>query len=146
MRSTLEETTVQITPTTSIDQGIFKKHFFVCRSYEIFQRSTIALGIISILLLLCCMMACFCCIKKRGEVYLLRNAEGIDNNARNSNENVSQLDVEIAERNAETEREMFNELENWAASVHQPQLRNRNLSSSNMTNTFNMESESDSVM
>ena len=120
--------------------------FFVCRSYEIFQKSTIALGIIAILLLLCCMVSCFCCIKKRGEVYLLRNAEGIDNYARNSNENVSQIDVEIGEIDRETDREMFDELQNWAAGVHQSQLRNRNLSSSNIPNTFNVESESESVM
>ena len=96
----------------------------------------------AILLLLCCMVSCFCCIKKRGEVYFLRNVEGINNYARNSNENVPQIDVEIGERDRETEREMFDDLQNWAACVHQSQLCNRNLSSSNIPNTFNVESES----
>ena len=59
------------------------KVFFVFsvfyRCYEIFKRSTISLGVVAALLLVCCMMACFYCLKKRGEVYILRNTQGIDN-------------------------------------------------------------------
>ena len=77
--------------------------FFVCRPFEIFKRSTIALGIVSILLLLCCMVCCFCCLKKRGEVYILRNAQG---HLRNSDENIPMSAAERGEMNPQEELRM----------------------------------------
>ena len=89
---------------------------------------------------MCCMMSCACCIKKRGEVYLLRNATGIDNrhsHLRNSDENIPENTAERGEAapaqrgegeiqeyscNSEFEREedqrMVVELEPWAMELH----------------------------
>ena len=117
--STLEETTVGIFPTNTINstnKGIF--YFFVSRYYEIFQRSTIALGIVSILLLLCCMVCCVCCLKKRGEVYILRNATGIENRVANVSEAIP---MSAAERGEMHPQEELRRLDTWRTNV-----RNRN--------------------
>ena len=113
--NTFEENTVGITPTNSVAEGIFS-NFFVCRRYEIFERSTISLGIISILLLLCCMVCCVCCIKKRAEVYILRNATGIDNHhhLRNSDENIPEG---AAERGEMDRQEELLHLDHWATEL-----------------------------
>ena len=56
-------------------------------------------------------MACFCCIKKRGELYLLRN--GVDNH--HSSQNIQMNRVEAGQRNADPEeRNMFQGLVSWA--------------------------------
>ena len=56
-------------------------------------------------------MACFCCIKKRGELYLLRN--GVNN--RQSSQNIQMNRVEQGQRNADPEeRNMFQGLVGWA--------------------------------
>ena len=72
---TFEDFTVGVSSTYSTSQGMF----FAYRCYEVFKRSTISLGVVAALLLMCCMLACYCCLKKRGEVYLLRKLRGIDN-------------------------------------------------------------------
>ena len=94
---------------------------------------------------MCCMMSCACCIKKRAEVYHLRNATGIDNrhsHLRNSDENIPESTAERGETapaqpgqgeiqeypydsefEREEDRRMFGELEPWAM-----ELRNRNTS------------------
>ena len=94
---------------------------FVCRWFEIFKRSTIALGIVSILLLLCCMVCCFCCLKKRGEVYILRNAQG---HLRNSDENIP---MSAAERGEINPQEELCSLDTWATECH-----NRNAPGGNL--------------
>ena len=56
-------------------------------------------------------MACFCCIKKRGEVYLLRNGGG--NHRSSQNRRINR--VEMGQRNADQEeRNMFQGLVSWA--------------------------------
>ena len=56
-------------------------------------------------------MACFCCIKKRGEVYLLRN--GGDNHRSSQNRRINR--VEMGQRNTDPEeRNMFQGLVSWA--------------------------------
>ena len=92
------------------------------------------------------MVACFCCLKKRGEVYLLRNARGIENHRnqhlRNSDENIPENSAERGEAQRggaeiqeyqyeneyqrEEDRRMFAGLEPWAA--EQVELHNRNIS------------------
>lgn len=69
------------------------------------------------------MISCFCCWKKRGEVYLLRNRAGTDNHGRNSDDSLTQNNAERGEINRETqeEQEMFDNLHDWANN-----LRNRN--------------------
>ena len=54
------------------------------------------------------MVSCLCCLKKRGEVYLLRNAHGIDNHhsyLRNSDENIPQSAAERGQAEYEFDRE-----------------------------------------
>ena len=92
---TFEDFTVGVSPIHSTSQGIFL--FFAYRCYEVYKRSTISLGVVTSLLLMCCMLSCYCCIKKRGEVYLLRNLRGIDNHhshLRNSDENIPESAAE----------------------------------------------------
>ena len=98
------------------------KVFFVFsvfyRSYEIFKRSTISLGVVAVFLLVCCMMACFCCLKKRGEVYILRNTQGIDNHhahLQNSDENIGESEAERGEYNREEQRQIHDQLQEWHA-------------------------------
>ena len=85
------------------------KVFFVfCRRDAILKRSIISLGVVCGLLLLCCMMACFCCIKKRGELYLLRNGT-------NNSQNIQMNRIERGQRNRDPEeRRMFQGLVSWA--------------------------------
>ena len=96
--------------------------FSVCRRDEIFKRSTISLGVVAALLLIFCMVSCLCCLKKRGEVYLLRNAHGIDNHhshLRNSDENIPQSAPERGQAEYQFDREEDREtcayLQVWAA-------------------------------
>ena len=78
------------------------------------------------------MVSCFCCIKKRGELYLLRNGGEESTHLRNSDENIPQNDVERGELDRQVEREMYQELQGWAnelrnrnlATVHAPQAQN----------------------
>ena len=82
-----------------------------CRRDAILTRSIISLGIVCGLLLTCCMMACFCCIKKRGELYLLRN--GVNNS--HSSQNIQMNRIERGQMNADPEeRNMFQGLVSWA--------------------------------
>ena len=88
------------------------------RRYEIFKRSTISLGIVAALLLVCCMMACFCCLKKRGEVYILRNTQGIDNrhaHLQNSDESIAESEAERGEYDREEQRRIHDQLQEWHA-------------------------------
>ena len=58
------------------------------------------------------MTACYCCIKKRGELYLLRNG----GNNSNSSQNRQINRVEMGQRNADPEeRNMFQGLVSWAS-------------------------------
>ena len=53
------------------------------------------------------MMACFCYLKKRGEVYILRNTQGIDNHhahLQNSDESIAESEAERGEYNREEQR------------------------------------------
>ena len=87
-------------------------NFVFCRRDAILTRSIISLGIVCGLLLPCCMMACYCCIKKRGELYLLRNG----GNNSNSTQNRQINRVEMGQRNADpVERNMFQGLVSWAS-------------------------------
>ena len=109
-----EETTVGISPTNSTFEvfSVFYKH------YEIFKRSTISLGIVAALLLVCCMMACFCCLKKRGEVYILRNTQGIENrhaHLQNSDESIAESEAERGEYDREEQRQICDQLQEWHA-------------------------------
>ena len=122
---TFEDFTVGVSPTHSTSQGIFL--FFAYRCYEVFKRSTISLGVVAALLWMCCMLSCYCCIKKRGEVYNLRNLRGVDNrhsHLRNSDENIPESAVERGqpeyEFDREEDRETFACLQEWAA---QEQIR-----------------------
>ena len=106
-----------ISPTNATFEGIFRIFCFY-RCYEIFKRSTISLGVVAALLLVCCMMACFCYLKKRGEVYILRNTQGIDNHHAhlwNSDENIAESAVERGEYNREEQRWICNKLQEWHA-------------------------------
>ena len=101
-----EETTVGISPTNSTSESIFRIFCFY-RCHEIFKRSTISLGVVAAFLLVCCMMACFCCLKKRGEVYILRNTQGIDNHhahLQNSDKSIAESEAERGEYNREEQR------------------------------------------
>ena len=72
---------------------------------------------------MCCMISCFCCIKKRGELYNLRHRAGIDNrniHLRNSHENIPMSAVERGEYERAEDQRMFQELDDWAT-----RLRNR---------------------
>ena len=62
--TTFEETTVGISPTNSTFESIFRIFCFY-RCYKIFKRSTISLGVVAALLLVCCMMACFLLFEKK---------------------------------------------------------------------------------
>ena len=82
---------------------------------------------------MCCMVSCLCCLKKRGEVYLLRNAHGIDNHhshLRNSDENIPQSAAERGQAeyqfDREEDRETFARLQVWAAQ-DQEQIRLRTI-------------------
>ena len=97
---------------------VFFRIFCFYRCYEIFKRSTISLGVVAALLLVCCMMACFCCLKKRGEMYILRNIQGIDNHhvhLQNSDENISESTVERGEYDSEEQRWIREELQELVA-------------------------------
>ena len=63
---------------------------------------------------MCCMISCFCCIKKRGELYNLRHRAGIDNR------NIPMSAVERGEYDRAEDQRMFQELDDWAT-----RLRNR---------------------
>ena len=102
-----EETTVGISPTNSTFEGIFSYFLFFYRCYEIFKRLTISLGVVAALLLVCCMMACFCCLKKKGEVYILRNTQGIDichAHLQTSDESIAESEAERGEYEREEQR------------------------------------------
>ena len=73
---------------------------------------------------MCCMVSCLCCLKERGEVYLLRNAHGIDNHhshLRNSDENIPQSAAERGQAEYQFDRE-----EDRETFVHLHLLRNIN--------------------
>ena len=111
-----EETTRGISPTNSTFEGIFHIFCFY-RRFDIFKRSTISLGVVAALLV-CCMMACFCCLKKRGEVYILRNTQGIDNchaHLQNSDESIAESEAERGEYEKEEERQIYDQLQEWHA-------------------------------
>ena len=83
---------------------------------------TISLGVVAALLLMCYMVSCLCCLKKRGEVYLLRNAHGIDNHhshLTNSDENILQSTAERGQAeyqfDREEDQETFAHLQEWVA-------------------------------
>ena len=78
------------------------------------MRSTISLGVVAAFLLVCCMMACFCCLKKRGEVYILRNTQGIDNHHAHL-QNSDESEAERGEYNREEQRRIHDELQEWHA-------------------------------
>ena len=64
------------------------------------------------------MMACFCCLKKRGEVYILRNTQGIDNrhaHLQNSDESIAESEVERGEYDREEQRRIRDQLQEWHA-------------------------------
>ena len=118
-QSTFEETSVGFSPTNSSFESIFLIFCFY-RRYEILERSTISLGIVCGFLLTCCMMACVCCLKKRGEVYILRNRQGIDNrhaHLRNSDENIPESTAERGLYLPEEQRRIFNKLQEWSAEL-----------------------------
>ena len=80
---------------------------------------------------MCCMVSCLCCLKKRGEVYRLRNVQGIDNHhshLRNSDENIPESAAERGQAedqyDREEDRETFARLQVWAA---QEQIRLRTI-------------------
>ena len=77
-------------------------------------------------------MSCFCCIKKRGELYLLRNGTEETTHLRNSDDNIPESLAERGEIDRQTEREMFEGLQGWAT-----ELRNRNLPSVHAPQTQN---------
>ena len=113
-----EETTVGISPTNYMFEGIFPYFLFFYRRYEIFKRSTISLGVVAALLLVCCMMECFCCLKKRGEVYILRNREGIANrhvHFQNSDESIAESEAERGEYERQEQRRIHDQLQEWHA-------------------------------
>ena len=63
-------------------------------------------------------MACFCCLKKRGEVYILRNRQGIDNrhvHFHNSDESIAESEVERGEYEREEQRWIHDQLQEWHA-------------------------------
>ena len=64
------------------------------------------------------MMACFCCLKKRGEVYILRNREGIANrhvHFQNSDESIAESEAERGEYEREEQRRIRDQLQEWHA-------------------------------
>ena len=64
------------------------------------------------------MMACFCCLKKRGEVYILRNTQGIDNrhaHLQNSDKSIAESEVERGEYVREEQRRIRDQLQEWHA-------------------------------
>lgn len=97
------------------------------------------------------MISCFCCLKKRGEVYLLRNARGIENHRnrhlRNSDEDIPEIAVERGEFDREEDRITFAGLQEWAA--EQIPLRNRNIPLAHVPlaqNVVNSQIETESEM
>ena len=79
---------------------------------------TVSLGVVAALVLVCCMIACFCCLKKRGEVYILRNREGIANlhaHLQNSDQSIAESEVEIGEYEREEQRRICDQLQEWHA-------------------------------
>lgn len=89
------------------------------------------------------MMSCVCCLKKRGEVYLLRNARGVENrrneHLKNSNENIPERAAEEGAVGGQAEytfdkeedKVTFAGLEAWQADLpsSQYELRNRTTAS-----------------
>ena len=64
------------------------------------------------------MMACFCCLKKRGEVYILRNRQGIDNrhvHFQNSDESIAESEAERGDCEREEQRQICDQLQEWHA-------------------------------
>ena len=97
------------------------------------------------------MVACFCCLKKRDEVYLLQNARGIENHhnehLRNSDENIPESSAERGETqrqeyqfesqfDREEDRRMFAELKPRAN--EQVELHNRNTAAVHTPHTQNV--------
>ena len=63
-------------------------------------------------------MAYFCCLKKRGEVYILRNRQGIDNrhvHFQNSDESIAESEAERGEYEREEQRRISDQLQEWHA-------------------------------
>lgn len=62
-------------------------------------------------------MSCLCCLKKRDEVYILRNIRGIDNNMRNSDTSISSAErgQYYTEEISEEQRQVFEGLRAWTA-------------------------------
>lgn len=91
-----EETTIKtvLTPTQPITEGIFGFLFDFFRHNAIFERSTIALGFVCIILWFGCMCACYCCLKNRKQVFALKRRNDLFRKSKNSDENIPNADTD----------------------------------------------------
>ena len=81
------------------DIKLFNKNFFyIFRHTSGLEGWTIALGVVSCVLLISCLSTCLCLFKKRGELYRLRHPDEFSQKIKVSDEEIGELqEIDVQE-------------------------------------------------